>query len=386
MAKLKLVKTSPCSSIYLSQFYAHRPGLANLSYNEQYSALMGDCFAAADFWKLNLESAGECEVTEVVFNAKHLQEQWWRENVRKPIPLSPLDILEEQLLHAEPDVWFCHAYEIPPAFRARIRRRLPRLKLIVGEDGVAWHDPAHFAGCDIVLTCLKRTEDFYKSKGFDAYRMGSGFESRIAQKVGKQEVKIPLCFVGGGWMGKQGHFSRLHFLDQLALKTDITLHLSGLTSKTEMLKRLAYYLKKGDLSSFRNVAGAFGIRRRLSALAKAPIFGLEMYRCLAQSNIVLNYHIDAAGNEAANMRLYEATGMGACLLTDYKPNIDQIFKPDEEIVVFKSIAECLEKIKYLERHPEERNRIAAAGKKRTSRDYSLEKLIKKFFAYCVNKL
>ena len=39
----------------------------------------------------------------------------------------------------------------------------------------------------------------------------------------------------------------------------------------------------------------------------------DMYGLLASSQITINRHIDIAEEYANNMRLYEATGMGACL-------------------------------------------------------------------------
>jgi len=70
--------------------------------------------------------------------------------------------------------------------------------------------------------------------------------------------------------------------------------------------------------------------------------GLEMYRKLAErklaeSKITLNCHEEIAGNYASNMRLYKATGMGACLITDWKENLPNIFEPDLEIVIYRSL-------------------------------------------------
>jgi spore maturation protein CgeB len=75
------------------------------------------------------------------------------------------------------------------------------------------------------------------------------------------------------------------------------------------------------------------------------IFGLDNFRILARSRITLNKHIDAAENDAGNMRLFEATGMGACLLTDWKPGLQEIFEPDVEVVAYKNIDECVEKVR-----------------------------------------
>ncbi len=51
-----------------------------------------------------------------------------------------------------------------------------------------------------------------------------------------------------------------------------------------------------------------------------------MYQVLRRSRITLNSHIDLAGREAGNMRLFEATGVGAFLLTDFKDNLHTLFR------------------------------------------------------------
>jgi spore maturation protein CgeB len=95
-----------------------------------------------------------------------------------------------------------------------------------------------------------------------------------------------------------------------------------------------------------------------------------MYEIISQSKITLNNHIDDAKNEAANMRLFEATGVGTCLLTDWKENLHELFEPDREVVTYKSVEECIEKVKWLLDHPQEREAIAKAGQARTLKDHT----------------
>jgi Uncharacterized protein conserved in bacteria len=88
------------------------------------------------------------------------------------------------------------------------------------------------------------------------------------------------------------------------------------------------------------------------------------------SKISLNIHGDIALRDAANLRLFEVTGSGSCLLTDWKENIEKFFKPDEEIVCFKTPEECAEKIKWLIENPGKCKEIAVKGQKRTLHDHS----------------
>ena len=77
-----------------------------------------------------------------------------------------------------------------------------------------------------------------------------------------------------------------------------------------------------------------------------------------------------AGSYANNMRLFEATGVGALLITDCKENLSEMFEPGKEVVVYRGAEECVELIRYYLEHEEERQTIAAAGQQRTLREHS----------------
>lgn len=62
--------------------------------------------------------------------------------------------------------------------------------------------------------------------------------------------------------------------------------------------------------------------------------------------------------------------MGACLLTDWKDNLPNLFEPDIEVVTYRSAEECIEKVRYLLEHEADRQAIAAAGQRRTLREHT----------------
>jgi spore maturation protein CgeB len=101
-------------------------------------------------------------------------------------------------------------------------------------------------------------------------------------------------------------------------------------------------------------------------------WGPEMFLILRRSHITLNKHIAIAENNANNMRLFEATGMGACLITDWKENLHDLFEPGKEVIAYHSVEECLDLIRYFCEHSAERGRIAEAGHARCLRDHTYQ--------------
>lgn len=103
------------------------------------------------------------------------------------------------------------------------------------------------------------------------------------------------------------------------------------------------------------------------------VFGLDMYNIMALSQVTFNKHSDNVWHEVGNMRLFEACGMGACLLTDEGHNLGDLFEPDSEVVTYANVQDCVEKLKYLMDHPQERAAIALAGKRRVLAQHTWEK-------------
>jgi spore maturation protein CgeB len=114
-------------------------------------------------------------------------------------------------------------------------------------------------------------------------------------------------------------------------------------------------------------------------------WGLDMYKILAQSKIVINRHIGVSGKYANNMRLYEATGMGAMLITDRKRNLNDIFKVGKEAIDYKDKDDLVAKLKFYLKNDEERQKITIAGQRKTlnyhdykSRMNELSKILYKY--------
>lgn len=73
------------------------------------------------------------------------------------------------------------------------------------------------------------------------------------------------------------------------------------------------------------------------------------------------------------MRVYQATGVGALLVTDWKENLHEMFEPGKQAVASPSAEECIELIDYYLKHDEERRTIAQAGQRRTFGEHSYHK-------------
>ena len=89
-----------------------------------------------------------------------------------------------------------------------------------------------------------------------------------------------------------------------------------------------------------------------------------MLETLSKYSMALNYHNHHTGDCACNMRLFEATGVGCALLTDYKTDLSNYFDEGNEIVQsYKSYSDLIEKINFMTNNPKEIELIGHNAKK-----------------------
>ena len=109
-------------------------------------------------------------------------------------------------------------------------------------------------------------------------------------------------------------------------------------------------------------------------------FGIGYHALLAASKLTWNRHQDTPG-AGANMRLFEACGLGVCQLVDARDEVTACYEPGVEIVTYNSIDDCIEKAKWLLNNPAEREKIAKAGQRRTMKDHTIRQRVQEIHTH-----
>jgi spore maturation protein CgeB len=111
-----------------------------------------------------------------------------------------------------------------------------------------------------------------------------------------------------------------------------------------------------------------------------------MYRILARTQISINRHGDIAEGYANNMRLFEATGVGALLLTEAAANLPDLFRPGREVITYSSVDELIDRARYFLENAEERIAIAGAGQTRTLAEHTYRRRIPELVSMLESRL
>lgn len=367
---MKVFKASSYDHKVLAALFADGRSPLRGDYSTSIAGLMGDVFVGTDFWSRAMPSGGAIELMEVVLNCKPLQEQWATENgVTTDESTWMRQILCEQIRKFDPEVVIFHDQEYLDAdFQAEVLRHC-RPRLVVSWDGIARCDAARFANCHLVLTNFPFVRDFYRAAGLRSEVLPYSFHADIAERIGPLERIYPLTFAGSLVVRSDLHVRRLRLVGGLARRFPLAVRATGSilqwkwTERTQ--RRRIRHLRWGEAMDV----------HRLGKANLGAVHGLPMYRFFGESLVTFNVHIDNARNVASNMRLFEATGMGACLLTDGSDGMSDYFEPDREVVLYENPVEAAEKASWLLDNPAKARAIGEAGYQRTLREHSFQKRI-----------
>jgi spore maturation protein CgeB len=347
---------------FLDQLYSGS-GLEQASYRDQMRARIASLFGVSDFYPRNLADLGHT-ASEVYVNNRILQATWAREHeVKIPdrrlprvvlrrgvIPWLVRDdsawmaaILSAQIEEFRPDVVLTHSLtDLPTRFWTSMRGHY---RLLVGQIASPLAEDIDLRPFDLMLSSLPNFVERFRAAGLRAEPFRLAFDPIVLERL-KESASAPQSPIDVSFVGS------------------LSPHHPGRHAWLELLCREVPLQDWGP--GIEQLAADSPIRKAYRGTA----WGLLMYRILGRSRISVNYHIELSGEYANNMRLYETTGVGTLLLTDWKQNLHELFEPDVEVVAYRSPEECVEKIRYLLGHEEERARIAKAGQTRTLRDHS----------------
>lgn len=360
---MKILNLDLYYDLVFKSFYAANPDVTSSSYNTTLDRLMEMSFGSADFYSKNLNALGH-NARDIIINDKTLQKKWlkehhgerrwldWADNFR--IPYSKLRfnsgwleaILEKQILEFRPDVLYCQSLFLPGTkFITTIRKKLPLF--VVGQIASPVNfDKEFLSAYDLILSSFPHFVTRFRALGIRSEYFRIGFEESILKSLHKKKILYNVSFIGG--------LSKTYY------------------QHTETVVKAAtdfwgYGAKYMDLSP------------QTMKKYHGEAWGIDMYNILFNSKITLNRHINVAEDHANNMRLFESTGVGAMLMTDYKSDLHKLFVPGKEVETYKNERELQSKIDYYLAHEKERQKIALAGQKKTLKEHTYYSRMKELF-------
>lgn len=364
-------------SAFLDWLYEINPALRTKTYEEQFRARLATHFAGSTRYIAPAVRERGHEVRFLVPNAKPMQMAWAREHdielgfdealwtywndivnlakgVVRRLP-QPVDrfagrsrraewyyrVLRAQIRAANPDVIINMGLAVDGDFLAEVADGTTTL---VGTLGVPSLVERRLDCYDLLFNHVPTTLPALEELDVPVRTLRHCFGTDALETVSADGETIPVSFVGS--FTQKLHTERIRLLERLCRSVPI-----------EVWAPSVNHLP--DDSPIRECY-------------RGQAWGRQMYDILSRSKVTVNAHIDEV-SIPTNVRLYEATGLGTCLVTDNFSDFDEVFEPGSEVVTYDSPAECIEEIERLLEDATERAAVAEAGQRRTLSDHTCDR-------------
>ncbi|MCX6291729.1 MAG: glycosyltransferase [Bacteroidetes bacterium] len=393
MMSYRFVRVTNYYPQHIKNYYQCNPSIGEKSYSEQYEHLISDSVETVSSYSRSLNKQGVMAF-DIISNADVLQNTWKKEN-NLPAETAGRDIVIEQLKYYRPDVaWIDDFSIVSKEWKEKLLKEVPTIKLIIGHICAPYNSilEEKFRLFDIMFTCIPCFEKELNALGIKTYLLYHGFDTTVLEKLKKDNHfnGSDFLFSGSLYTGSGFHKSRIECIEKILLagiKMDLYCNLESRRKNTvkKMVFALIRFLRKFRLErtiemipllkkyeGYGNVPVHYYSDKLISRI-QPPVFGMEMFQLLSKAKICFNSHGEVATKCAGNIRLFEATGVGTCLVTDWKENLGDLFELEKEVVTYKTPDECIRKVQWLLNNPDERKKIAMAGQERTLAEHTIEK-------------
>lgn len=203
---------------------------------------------------------------------------------------------------------------------------------------------------DYFFTVAESDVKKFEAQGINASWVPEGFSKYAHTHEFDYDKEFDVSFIGQ--FGHQFvHGDRLKYLDMIANMNIEPIFYGFASSITPNVER--YYAHRPTLND------------------------IEHCRVVAKSKINLCHSGWANTNKYVSARNYRVSACGGFMLCNDGKGVRSLWEPDKEVVLYKDLQDCKDKIKYFLKNEKERIEIAKAGQKRTLENYSFNNSIKK---------
>ena len=319
-------------------------GTEGLGYADTLSRFEDALFGSDLLWSGALRYETGWAVQDVIANAWSLQRKWKRENAMDGSCETTSEdprvgerlILNAQLKAFAPDV------VVLQDTNALDDEQLDALRaagvLLVAQISCPMPRASAVARLDLAFTSFPHYVDRLRRMGVGSVEfLPLAFEPTVVKRVlgpaGQPARDIEVSFVGG--VGRNLHWAE----------------------GTDALEELARGMGSDRLCWYGYGKDRLADDSPLLPCWRGEAWGRDMYRVCLRSRVVVNRHGEVARGSGNNLRQYESTGCGACLVTDQPGQ----FRAGKECIVYEHPSRIVEAVLRALNDDDERRRITAAG-------------------------
>jgi hypothetical protein len=336
---------------------------STLTFEALRKLLVNDGYAASYILKPALEHKTN-EVFFTIWNYERLQLLWAKENGLTTTDLAEIKLA--QIKKLKPDVF----YNMSPFADDNFIELL--IQSGVKTYNICWNGiiekrPKTFPLYDLHLTLHQPYVTYWRKLGLKANELQPAVLDKWLDNP--QEKTIDVLFYGQYFRNMFDNRNKL--IDQLLVYSkkssyQINVHLQ--VQKVNVL-----FLKLPKINIKRTIFPKKETRR----LMLPPLYGEELYTTISRSKIVVNAYTDNNQDYKSNMRVFEAIGHGALLISE-RGNYPEGLIPDEDFITYSDYNELESVIEKVLMNWDDYKEFAERASKKIHTLFSKENQWKKF--------
>lgn len=304
-----------------------------------------------------------------LWNYEPMQLQWAKEKGWNETDLKTIQ--RAQLEEFNADVFYTLS---PIQYKAEEIKSLPEKMVRIGWFASPEKNDIDFSAYHTRFTNLPSDVDPYGKRGFRSHFFQLSDAAVFHAHANNKNRPVDILFFG---QYLQSHFDKrngyINELIRLKEKYNFTMVLA-LMANYQYRFLLPFKLPMALHQHFKVLS--FPPKHVAKHAAKA-LFGADMLQNIGEAKIVFNCHVDIAGDYRVNMRIFEALGCGAHMLSD-EGIYPEGLEAGKHFSTYQNVNELEEKIVHLLQAQEEREQIAAQGTAALQQLYSKEKQWQQF--------
>lgn len=252
-------------------------------------------------------------------------------------------ILLQQIKDFEPDVIYC--LDINFLNKQLLKQIKQSVRLVVGQIASPLPPKSFYLGYDHIFSAHPKQVEHFKNLGVNSSWLPLAFDKDHTRE-----------FEENGWPARNRDVTFVGTFGRHQKNTKAIMKAVGHLNPT-----LEIY----------TVTPESKLRRwGLAKYYRGPAWGEKMRKVFAESKVVVNRHGPVAAGYAVNNRLFEATGMGAILVTEEAKNLGDLFEPGREVLTYFSATDAARTIHSILKNYSPDNLVGLAGQARTWADHT----------------
>jgi hypothetical protein len=304
------------------------------------------------------------EVFYTVWDYERLQFLWAKERGLKSRDLNEIKLA--QIEEYDPDVFYNFSAVYDNGFINRLGKRRSRKDIYW--NGIIESVPKTFSEYDGQLSLHRPYIEYWSRMGLKALELQPGIPDAWLTLAARQR-SIDVLFYGQYFDGMFDNRNSLmvdllHYKQESGRNVEIHLDYTERRPAIFQIPKLPWTLVRSPIVTFPPAI----VRNE----SMSPLYGDSLYGAISQARIVVNAYTDDNLEFKSNMRLFEAIGLGAFLISEAGTYPDG-FEPGIDFYTYRSSEELVDQIERVLGDWPAHAQMAAATQRKISRLYGKER-------------